>query len=163
MSLNEAVNMALKKLIEDTLYGRKLEGDRCFFVNAAGLELEEQNESALVLIEEILAEQVAPVSHNCTNHNELLEYFDGLLYLFMSYYIISKRTNSKKILTLLSSLSGPLLICAFIALDTTFCDRARHKPSIGKIPKDVLDYIDKLKETLNEHDKETANFVIKYF
>lgn len=122
----------LRALVEEVLFGRRMERVGCFASNAAARDLRAAPENALAVIEQVLREMVFPeiVGYPRANREtermlgiSILEKypsrFIGLLDVMDAYLLIGVRGNSIRLVAFLETLPENLILPVLNAISNT--------------------------------------------
>lgn len=151
MSLEHWEQLAL-----DTLYERRMNRERCFVSNAAGIELIEAPRDAVPVIEHVLRDVVQPKIRNsaeaerrCTDRaREILgpigckmpicvQEFPGLDYLLGAYLLITARSDPNRAVAFLAESPNPVLVEVLAAV-RIFFNRSDQDYGFHEGPPDQL-------------------------
>ena len=149
--------LEIERLVVDTLYYRCPSSEGCFAVNSAGMALIAQNADALLSMERVLVQTVAP-KFNSGRTNEFL----GLDYLLGAYLAIGSKYEPTRVVSFLKILPIYLQAVA-ITVIPIFLDSARNKSVSGVLVADeILTYLNEASSSATDDLRTAAKRAISF-
>jgi hypothetical protein len=156
----------LRALVEDTLYGRRMDSIGCFATNTAAVDLFNSPPEVLSTIEEIIREVVVPRMQGYPLRDTFLESklgvriiqhepaeFVGLLDLLGAYLAIGQHHSPAHVVEFLVSLPANVLRRALAAVEVAF-----GEADDDKVPPDagVFQFLDNMTRVGDDEGRQTA-------